>query len=182
MPARRIGVAALSALAFAAAGPTAVAGDASAARSKTKPKPKSIYHSKLLWATVNVCDTLRHPDTIGIRASMPGSGYADERMFMRIQVQYYSVRDNRWHNIGASGDSGWLALGSARYRARQAGRNFTLSPPPVNQAHIVRGAVTFEWRRDGEVVRRARKRTRSKQGRTRGADPAGYSVAKCEIR
>lgn len=174
--------AALAGLAALAAGPIAVAGDAGAARSKTKPKPRSVYQSKLLWATVNVCDTMRHPDAIGIRASMPGSGYADERMFVRLQVQYYSVRDNRWHNIGPGGDSGWISVGSARFKARQAGRTFTLNPPPVNQAHIVRGAATFEWRRDGEVVRRARKRTRSKQGRTRGADPPGYSVAKCEIR
>src|SRR5262245_47393421 len=34
----------------------------------------SILHSKRLWATVNVCDTVGHPDSLGIRGSMPGSG------------------------------------------------------------------------------------------------------------
>lgn len=144
-------------------------------------KPPSIYSSKLLWATVNVCDTADHPDTIGIRASMPGSGIAKERMFIRFQLQYYRVSDNRWHNIGTSGDSGFIAVGSAKYKARQTGRNFTVQPP-ASGSFILRGAVTYEWRRKGEVVRRARKRTRSGHPKTVGADPPSFSAATCEVR
>ncbi|HYF27693.1 MAG TPA: hypothetical protein VD931_18265, partial [Baekduia sp.] len=127
-------------------------------------------------------DTVDHPNTIGIRASMPGSGFARERMFARFQVQYLSAADDRWHNLGPSGDSGWVALGSGRYRARQAGRNFVLKAPAEGRVHRVRGAVTFEWRRGKDVVRRARKRTTAGHGSTRGADPAGFSAAVCEIR
>lgn len=182
MPTRRVVVAAaLSLLAATLAFAPAGAG-ARASAAKSKPKPRTVYQSKLLWATVNVCDTVDHPNTVGIRASMPGSGYRDERMWVRLQVQYWSAKGNRWHNIGPSGDSGWINVGSARYRARQTGRNFTLRQPPADQAFIVRGAATFEWRRDGEVVRRARKRTRSGHANTRGSDPAGFSAAKCEIR
>ncbi len=134
-------------------------------------KQKSIYQSKLLWATINVCDTVDHPNTIGIRASIPGSGVRAEEMYMRFQVQYWKASDNSWHNIGPSGDSGFIFVGSGRYRARQAGRNFVLKPPPQGKTHLLRGAVTFEWRRGDKVVRRARKRTRSGHPNTRGADP-----------
>ena len=144
-------------------------------------KAPTIYESKDLWATVNVCDTPEHPNTVGIRGSMPGSGDRDERMFMRFQLQYYRASDKQWHNIGTGGDSGFMPVGSGRYKARQAGRNFTVRPPRVG-GFILRGAVTFEWREDGEVVRRARKRTRSGHPGTKGADPAGFSASKCEVR
>src|SRR5689334_5834249 len=49
----------------------------------------TVDESPYLWATINICDTAKHPDTIGIRASMPGSGKAKERMYMRFQVQYW---------------------------------------------------------------------------------------------
>lgn len=143
-------------------------------------RPKSIYESDDLWATVNICDTSGHPNTVGVRGSMPGSGVKDERMFMRFQLQYFRASDKRWHNIGVGGDSGFMPVGSARYMVREAGRNFTVRPPRTG-SFILRGAVTFEWRQDGEVVRRARKRTRSGHPGTKGADPAAYSAATCEV-
>jgi len=141
----------------------------------------SIYKSPLLWSTVNICDTASHPDTVGIRGSMPGSGVPEEQMFMRFQLQYFDRKDKKWHNIGASGDSGFVSVGSARFKQRQSGRNFTVRPPRTG-AFVLRGAVTFEWREDGEVVRRARKRTSAKRGPTVGADPSGFSAARCRVR
>jgi hypothetical protein len=143
--------------------------------------PRTIAQSPLLWATVNVCDTADHPDTIGIRGSMPGSGRRSEEMFMRFQVQYLRPSDGRWHNIGPSGDSGFIDVGSARFRARQTGRNFTVTPPRTGSFRL-RGAVTFEWRRDGEVVRRARERTHSGHPGTKGADPPDFSAATCAVK
>jgi hypothetical protein len=113
---------------------------------------------------------------------MPGSGIRAERMFMRFQLQYFRVGDNRWHNVGSGGDSGFLRVGSAKFKARQSGRNFILQPPPDGASQIVRGAVTFEWRRKGELVRRARERTRAGHPNTVGADPPEFSAAGCEIR
>lgn len=149
-------------------------------RQSSTPRTPSIYQSPLLWATVNVCDTPDHPDTVGIRASMPGSGVAKERMYIRFQLQYYRSSDNRWHNIGSGGDSGFIGVGSGKYKARQTGRNFTVQPP-ASGSFVLRGAVTYEWRLNGEVVRRARKRTRSGHTGTVGADPAGFSAATCQI-
>lgn len=144
-------------------------------------KPPSIYESKLLWATINYCDTAAHPDTIGIRASMPGSGVRAERMYIRFQVQYYRADENKWHNIGDTGDSGFIDVGSAKFRARRTGRDFVIKPPTTG-SWILLGAVTYEWRRGGEVVRRARKRTRSGHPGTVGADPKSFSAAVCEIK
>jgi hypothetical protein len=142
----------------------------------------SIYQNKRLWATVNVCDTVGHPDSIGIRGSMPGSGDRDEDMFMRFQVQYYTASDGGWHNLGEGADSGFVEVGSAKYRTRQSGRTFTITPPrPGSEPYLMRGVVTFEWREDGEVVRRARKRTTANHPGTKGSDPVGFSAATCTI-
>ena len=153
-------------LAFAPAGGAAAKTDA--------PQP-------LLWATVNVCDTVAHPDTVGIRGSMPGSGDPDEHMFMRIQLQYYALADDSWHNIGPTGDTGFIAVGPGKYKARQAGRYFTVKPPATG-SYTLRGAVTYEWRVNGDVVKRARRRTTSGHGSTSGADPRGFSAASCILK
>jgi hypothetical protein len=142
----------------------------------------SIYQNKRLWATVNVCDTVGHPDSIGIRGSMPGSGDRAEDMFMRFQVQYYTASDGSWHNLGEDADSGFVEVGSARYRTRQSGQTFTITPPrPGSGPYLMRGVVTFEWRQDREVVRRARKRTTADHPGTKGSDPPGFTAATCSI-
>jgi hypothetical protein len=156
---------------------------ATLASSVAQARPaESIYQNKRLWATVNVCDTVGHPDSIGIRGSMPGSGDRKEAMFMRFQVQYYTAADSSWHDLGEASDSGFIEVGSSKYRTRQSGITFTITPPPAGSPpHLLRGVVTFEWRQDGEVVRRARKRTTSHHPGTKGADPAGFSAATCSI-
>lgn len=139
-----------------------------------------VYASRHLWATINLCDTAAHPDQIGIRGSMPGSGRR-ELMFMRFQVQFYRRSDGRWHNIPTGADSGFIRVGSARYKARQAGWTFTFAPPE-GSSYVLRGVVTYEWRARGEVVRRARKRTERGHRSTAGSDPPGFSAGLCEIK
>lgn len=139
-----------------------------------------IASSRHLWATVNACDTAAHPNAIGVRGSMPGSGISAERMFMRFQVQYVSTVDNRWHNLLTGGDSGFVAVGSARYKARQAGHFFVFAPP-AGRTYELRGVVTFEWRRRGEVVRRARERTSANHPSVADADPPRFSAATCRV-
>ena len=136
--------------------------------------------SRHLWATVNVCDTIKHPDTIGIRASMPGSADPKERMFMRFRVQYFSRGDNLWHNISKGGNSGFIDVGPARFKARQAGRLFVIRPP-AGASFQLRGKVTFQWRRGGKVVRSAALVTSAGHRSTAGSDPAGYSSDTCVI-
>lgn len=136
--------------------------------------------NRLLWATVNVCDTAARPDTIGIRASMPGTAKGREIMFMRFQAQYLSSEDGKWHNVAGEGDSGFLEVGRADVKARQKGRYIKIEPK--TESVVLRGMVTFEWRLGGEVVRRSRRRTRKGHKSRAGADPAGYSATNCTIK
>jgi hypothetical protein len=134
------------------------------------------------WATVNVCDTVGHPDGIGVRGSMPGTGDRRDELFMRIQIQFRGA-DGTWRGIGRAADSGFVDLGHGDARVRQAGRTFTLMPPDARQpAFVLRGLVTFEWRRDDTVVRRSRRLTGTGHPDTPGADPTDFSAATCSIR
>jgi hypothetical protein len=128
-----------------------------------------------LWATVNVCDTSKHPNEVGIRASMPGHPRGTVRR-MRFRVQW---RDgDRWRYVGGA-DSGWRKLKRARGRAIESGWSFEFEPPakPIT----FRGVVRYRWLRDGRVVARASEITEAGHRSTTGADPAAYSAASCSI-
>lgn len=140
----------------------------------------TVLSSRHLWATVNVCDGPRHPNTMGLRGSMPGSGNRRERMFMRFQAQYLAAADGRWHNVARGGDSGFRYVGRAVFKARQAGWLFVF-PAPAGSPLRLRGAVTFEWRVGRRVVRRARMATSAGHRSAAGSDPAGYSADTCVI-
>src|SRR3954447_17047122 len=161
------------------AAPVAVVLAAACAPGAPAAGAPTVDKSPLLWATINICDTAKHPDTIGIRASMPGSGKARERMYMRFQVQYFRASDQMWHNISSGGDSGFVRVGSADLRDRQAGRLFVFAPPAGGSWQL-RGVITFEWRVGKGVARRVRERTTAGHHAAE-ADPAGYSSDTCVI-
>ena len=142
----------------------------------------TVDKSPLLWSTINICDTAKHPDTIGIRASMPGSGKKGEKMYMRFQVQYFRASTQKWAPTDATVDSGFQSVGAAKFRRRESGWNFSITPPPAGQTYRLRGIVSFEWRVGAKVVRKASKRTHSGHTGTFGADPAGFSAAECIIK
>src|SRR4051794_17742219 len=128
-----------------------------------------------LWATVNVCDTSRHPNEVGVRASMPGVPRGTSRR-MRFRLQW---RDgDRWRYVTGA-DSGWRKLTRARGRAVESGWSFELEAP--SNAITFRGVVRFRWLRDGRVAGRAMEITETGHRSTAGADPAGYSAATCSI-
>jgi hypothetical protein len=155
-----------------------------------------------LWATVNVCDTERSPDAMGIRASMPGNGKR-QQMYMRFSAQWYSGRTERWLDVPGA-VSPWQRAGSARYVARQAGYTFEFVTPPAGRGYLMRGAVDFEWRalhrpkpakRDSwsptvlprqprarwKVTKRDSLLTRTGVEGVDGGDPKGASKAICLI-
>jgi hypothetical protein len=140
--------------------------------------PEPVGNSPDLWATVNVCDTRSHPDTLGIRASMPGSGRQREQMFMRFSVQYYGA-DRRWHRARRA-LSDYIELGSAAVRARQAGWTVRFSRRS-QRTQFLRGYVVMEWRVRGRVVRRAKVVTEPGHASSVGADPKGFSAGTCRL-
>ena len=136
--------------------------------------------TKHLWSTVNVCDTKRSPDTIGIRARMPGNG-TRQRMWMRFRTQFYSSRDYAWKYVATGGRSPWLEVGSALFLYKETGFSFSFDPPDPDESFVLRGVVEFQWRtKRGRVVRRTRKFTAPGHP-TRSSDPRGFSAARCRI-
>ena len=167
-------------LVLAAGALALLAGPAGAVAAPAAGRP--FGRDALLWATVNVCDTVGHPDGMGIRGSMPGTGDRRDELFMRLQLQFRGS-EGRWRRMGRSGDSGFLAVGRGDARVRQAGRTFTLTPPAAGRpAFVMRGLVTFEWRRGGAVLRRAFRATQAGHPGTPGADPPGFSAPTSSIR
>ena len=132
------------------------------------------------WATVNVCDTAARPNTLGIRGSMPGSGRL-ETLQMRFRAQYLDPR-GRWRYVAAGADSGYVRVGVARGRRLESGYSFEFAAPAAGTTVRMRGAVAFRWLRKGRTVRRARALTQAGHRSTRGADPAGFSAATCDLR
>lgn len=137
--------------------------------------------SPKLWATVNLCDTPGHPDTIGVRGSMPGTGHRGQRMYMRIRIQYLDPATQTWLPLGSEGDSHRFYVGSATHAVRQAGMSFSYTPPATG-ATTLRGDVTFEWRRKQRALYTAEKLTEPGHPDASQADPPGYSAATCDVR
>jgi hypothetical protein len=127
------------------------------------------------WATVNLCDTAKRPDAIGIRASMPGVPKGT-RMAMRFRVQFKT--DTGWQDVkGAS--SGWQFVGAARGMPAESGWSFTFAHPtsPVT----LRGMVQLRWRKGTDVVKQLELPTEAGHRSSAGADPADYSAATCTL-
>ena len=165
----------------------ALAASVIAATALTCAVPAEARQTRLLWATVNICDSPRYPNVVGVRASMPGNARR-QWMFMRFSAFWYRLGQRDWQPL-PGGRSSWIEVASARFRARQAGYSFRVSQPPAGRSFVVRGVVEFEWRaierrRDhsGWVVKK-RKRATTRSG-VRGAqegDPPGLSLGACEV-
>jgi hypothetical protein len=134
--------------------------------------------SRDLWATVNVCDTVAKPNTLGVRGSMPGLR-RKATLRMRFRVQYLAP-DGRWLIVRRNADSRWQTVGMRRGGRVESGWSFTFAPPKSGDV-VLRGVVYFQWRRSGTVVRRAREITEGGHVSTVGADPPGFSAGTCRI-
>src|SRR3954452_12917577 len=129
----------------------------------------------LPWATVNVCDTAKQPDAIGIRASMPGTPKG-ARLSMRFRVQYKAGED--WKAV-EDADSGWGTVGVSRGSAVEYGWSFTFAAS--TQSTTLRGGVKFRWRRGDTLPKQSEVATEAGHNSSAGADPAGYSAATCTL-
>jgi len=146
--------------------------------------------AKAPWATVNVCDTAKKRNSVGIRAGMPGNG-TTQRMYMRFQLQWYRAKERRYMDTGTP--SGWVPAGSARFRAAQRGFTFDgIADPSAGTSFKLRGKVSFEWRelrpakpgvtrRHEVVVKRAQRITRGGLKGVEGGRPKGRSDAVCVV-
>lgn len=140
----------------------------------------SLLSSRELWATIDVCNSAREPDTVGIRGSMPNDGHLRDAMYMRFQLEYLDPVSRAWSVPAHGADSGFIALGAAK-TGRQGGTSFRLGAPKAPPGYTMRGVVTFQWRRAGRVVHQATRTTSAGHPNVLRADPPGYSAATCTI-
>ena len=150
-----------------------------------------VARAPALWATVNICETELSPDSMGVRASMPGNGTA-QRMYMRFKAEYWSRAAQAWMPVPGSGTSPWVYAGLAEYASRQAGWTFAFATPPAGVTFTMRAQVEFQWRakrrlvdparaRRAKVIRSATRMTETGIIGVDGGDPEGTSKAMCLI-
>jgi hypothetical protein len=147
---------------------------------KTTAAERALLQSPLLWATVDVCNPSDQPNTVGVRGSMPGDNHSKDEMYMRFRLQYLDSSTKLWVDLTTGADSGYVAVGAAK-SARQAGFSFQLTPVAGKPAFMLRGVVSFQWRRDSAVVYTVSRPTTAKHKSLSGADPAGFSTAECSL-
>jgi hypothetical protein len=140
---------------------------------------RPLAQSPELWATVDVCNAPHHPNTIGIRGSMPTDGHPHDKLYMRFLVQSLDAATTQWADLGKSADSGFVLLGSAS-STRQAGRTFEFKP--TTTAYTLRGFIEFQWRRAGRVVHLLSQPTTAGHTSLAGAEPKGFSAATCTLK
>lgn len=128
-----------------------------------------------LWATVNVCNTKRHRDVIGIRAQQPALGFSST-MLVRIGVEYWTGKAFR--RDPASGATKALRIGTDSTGVHQTGWSFQFG----RHAGRLRGLVEFQWVRSGKVLGSVTRITTSGRTHVGFADPAGYSASECTIK
>jgi hypothetical protein len=172
----------LCAVASTAAVLSAMARSAAAmkTRVRTSAPRHSLLRSRELWATIDVCNPAKEPDTVGIRGSMPGDGHEKDAMYMRFQLEYLDTKSNAWSVPTRGADSGYVSVGVAK-TGRQGGSSFQLGAPKSGPGYTMRGIVTFQWRRAGKVVHQATRTTSAGHPNVARADPPGYSAAECTI-
>ena len=144
---------------------------------KTKLTPAQ---SKQLWATVNICDTVKHPDTIGVAGSMPVIKKG-KSLYMRFRLQYRDNATNKFKWIpGDAADSDWELVDPGKGKTRTAGHDFTLAAPK-NGKYVVRAQIDYEWRRGKKILLSAKRLTTVGHPKTIAADPKAFSAATCVI-
>jgi hypothetical protein len=148
--------------------------------SKHALEAQTLFRSRLLWATIDVCNATDQPDTIGIRGSMPGDHVPHDTMYMRFRLQYMNTTTKTWVDLTKGAEAAYTNVGTGA-SARQAGRSFQLNPIAGQPAFTLRGVVNFEWRHNGGVVAQVSRATSAGRVSLAGSDPEGFSAATCLI-
>jgi hypothetical protein len=143
-------------------------------RSQMLAAVRSAERSHYLWATVNICNTRRHPDAIGIRAQMPALGFA-ATLEMEFQIDQRSARRASFRPV--SGAKRSVSFGSVKKGLQQDGVTFSFP----SHAGALRGTVKFEWRLGHWVLGRSTLVTTRGHPSANFGDPPRYSAARCVI-
>ncbi len=130
--------------------------------------------SKSLWATVNICNSKRYPDRIGVRGQMPSLGFA-AWLSMDIQLQYYSTTAKHFVAL-PSGGTRTTRLGRSSTKLHQGGGTWTFNKPTLLDA-----TVQFVWRRSGKLLGETTQTTTGDHPSADFGSPPHYSAKECRI-
>lgn len=136
---------------------------------------KRAESSKSLWSTVNVCNTKRHRDTIGVRGQMPALGFP-AWLSMRVQLNFYNAKKRKF--LPLTDASSLVRLGRVRSGLQQAGQTWTYGP----HAGLFNARVQFIWRRSGRLLGQTSRRTTAGHPSADFSDPVHFSAKQCRIR
>jgi hypothetical protein len=160
-----------------ASGPAA-AGATAPTKAQIKTAVRQAERSKTLWATVNICDTRRYPNTIGVRGQMPALGFSSS-MTLDIQVNYYSKAKKRFLPSPSPDATKAIRLGSSSDLIQQAGWTFGGWPPHTG---LLNATIKFVWKRSGQVLGQTTRRTTAGHHDADFGSPPRYSAKQCRIR
>jgi hypothetical protein len=143
-------------------------------RAQMRAAVRSAERSRYLWATVNICNTKRHPDAIGIRAQMPALGFATT-LQMDFQVDQRSAQSASFRPV--SGAKRAVSVGSVKRGLQQDGVTFRF---PAN-AGALRATVKFEWKLGHWVLGHSSRVTSRGHPTANFGDPPRFSASGCVI-
>ncbi|MFZ0091544.1 MAG: hypothetical protein WAL63_18705 [Solirubrobacteraceae bacterium] len=132
--------------------------------------------SSSLWATVNICDSRKYPNALGIRGQMPTLGFSAS-LSMAVQINYWSPGKKRFEPIKAPGATATQSLGTESSGLQQAGSVFKFKP----HTGMLNATVTFTWTRGGKVLGRVQRQTTAGHPGADYGSPPRYSAAACRI-
>jgi hypothetical protein len=135
---------------------------------------RSAKQSRRLWATVNICDTHRHPNTIGIRGQAPALGFRAS-ISIAIAIEFFNPSTRRF--APDPGVKKSISINNVSDGIQQAGVTFQF---PRNAGRL-RGSATFSWKRGGKLLGRTDRLTTGGHRNADFADPHGFSAATCTI-
>jgi hypothetical protein len=135
----------------------------------------SAERSRRLWATINVCDTRKHPNTIGIRGEVPALGFP-ATISIRLGVDFYSKADKRYEPDPNATQK--IKVGPVTRGIHQRGVTFRFAP----HTGRLRGTATFSWTRNGKVLGSTKRTTTASHHDADFGDPSGFSAATCMIK
>lgn len=131
--------------------------------------------SEQLWATVNICDTRRHPGTLGIRGQVPALGFSSS-ISIEISLDFWNAQSKRFKPD--PGTKRLVELGSPSTGVHQQGVTFSFDP----HAGRFRGTARFAWRRRGKLLGQTDQVTTGGHRDADFGDPPRFSAATCTIR
>ena len=101
---------------------------------------QALLHSRVLWATIDVCSPADQPNYVGVRGSMPGDKHPQDKMYMRFRLQYMDATKKRWIDLASAKSPNYVYVGPGS-SVRQGGRSFQLVPRTGKPTVSMRGVV-----------------------------------------